>query len=803
MQSIEDSIDGVELTASDVANPSSPELQQQQSPKQNKQQSSNELSSSQIELFLTMHNRKLTRELNGPQKKKTKYHLVILLCFLILVYGLSSTYATTNPNNGEEGNTSTGTGGNQQISITLTISQIVLIGLWIFVAIVITAIFGSSKFIHLLYWMLVYWPLLLVLASALVNDVLGSDTVWIVYMFIAAEVLTLVVFVCVNYIYPRFVTSSWFQKNGFARKWWRIRLLHDGVTMEYDGLWGRFSRKRYECRYIGEVNEDGLPHGKGVWSDDSYNGEILTGTWNNGHPVAPFSSRQYGGKGNTFAAVKLAFFMANDDTFEANKFMPTNDERPRCGVASVECSIAGDFMSNLPMASLIGDIQVEGEDGVTIGKLCKHLDDTSDTSLEEEEAPVSSLQISTNDPRGVQIDDHVYELTGLSFTKRIKQIVIDVIRTKDDEPTYTDVATDEESPPITEEQKQQIQMVSTTSDESGSVQNIRLQVRDWTNVRTKDALVFIPGFNSWLQHSLETFGQMVAMTKLSQKVYPVLFDWPGAQVLTYRYASLISASENNRKYFLQMLQSLKAEGITNIHIVTHSMGVQTLMNVFEDNSDGSPSAVSQCFGQAPSLQQDDVSSSVANLDKLVCRSITMLNPDYPLKAFNEHGFQTLRRVTSLVTVVGDSTDQALWWSSFINGCVNTFGWSQPSALDYEARTDNKGMQDPLGRKIDSLYVDGSEDLDETIEFQNGENATSSRGDNEALKVWLDCDVIDTTGLDTNVNDLRHSAYSVNSILLRDIEDIVVTGKRASDRSTLLHKSGNVYEYCHAPSFVSF
>ena len=129
-----------------------------------------------------------------------------------------------------------------------------------------------------------------------------------------------------------------------------------------------------------------------------------------------------------------------------------------------------------------------------------------------------------------------------------------------------------------------------------------------------------------------------------------------------------------------MLQSLKAEGITNIHIVTHSMGVQTLMNVFEDNSDGSPSAVSQCFGQAPSLQQDDLSSSVANLDKLVCRSITMLNPDYPLRAFNEHGFQTLRRVTSLVTVVGDSTDQALWWSSFINGCVNTFGWSQPSCI---------------------------------------------------------------------------------------------------------------------------
>ena len=117
MQSTEDSADGVELTASGVVNPTSSELQQQQSPKQSPQQNSNELSASQVELFLTMHNRKLTRELNGPQKKKTKYHLVILLCFLILVYGLSSTYATTNsnPNNGEEGTTTGGgTGGDQQ-----------------------------------------------------------------------------------------------------------------------------------------------------------------------------------------------------------------------------------------------------------------------------------------------------------------------------------------------------------------------------------------------------------------------------------------------------------------------------------------------------------------------------------------------------------------------------------------------------------------------------------------------------------------------------------------------------------------
>ena len=66
---------------------------------------------------------------------------------------------------------------------------------------------------------------------------------------------------------------------------------------------------------------------------------------------------------------------------------------------------------------------------------------------------------------------------------------------------------------------------------------------------------------------------------------------------------------------------------------------------------------------------------------------------------------------------------------------------------------------------------------------------------------MDCDVINTTGLDTNVNDVRHSAFSMNSILIRDIEELIVQCKRARERSSLLHVEGNVYEYCHAPSYV--
>ena len=81
--------------------------------------------------------------------------------------------------------------------------------------------------------------------------------------------------------------------------------------------------------------------------------------------------------------------MANDDTFEENKANPTNKMKARCGVASVECSIAGDFYSYLPEATLLEgyEPQTEGmsvgnDDDVTnsepllsIGKCCRYTDE--------------------------------------------------------------------------------------------------------------------------------------------------------------------------------------------------------------------------------------------------------------------------------------------------------------------------------------------------------------------------------------------------------------------------------------------
>ena len=192
---------------------------------------------------------------------------------------------------------------------------------------------------------------------------------------------------------------------------------------------------------------------------------------------------------------------------------------------------------------------------------------------------------------------------------------------------------------------------------------------------------------------------------------------------------------------------------------------KTLMAAFED-VDGAPSPVAKCFGPAPTVTGPNLSSGLEN--KLVCRSITLLNPDFPLAPFTERGFQTIRRVSSLITVVGDKGDQALFWSSLINGIFNRLNYSQPSPCDSRKTEAGFHFERRVGRHIEGMCIPAGNESEKMILRQTSieksiEKASERNGGQDQ---WLDLDVIDTTGLDTNVNDLRHSAYNVNAILLR-------------------------------------
>jgi hypothetical protein len=122
----------------------------------------------------------------------------------------------------------------------------------------------------------------------------------------------------------------------------------------------------------------------------------------------------------------------------------------------------------------------------------------------------------------------------------------------------------------------------------------------------------------------------------------------------------------------------------------------------------------------------------------------------------------------------------------------------------------------VGRNVEKLYFPKKSDVvstarglrhnnDNNLLFKKEKTSSLLTDDDENNKtndkLWMDLDAIDTTGLDTNIAGIRHSAFNLNPSLFHDIDELITTGKRAIDRS-LIYRDGNVFSYCSAPSFVN-
>jgi hypothetical protein len=128
-----------------------------------------------------------------------------------------------------------------------------------------------------------------------------------------------------------------------------------------------------------------------------------------------------------------------------------------------------------------------------------------------------------------------------------------------------------------------------------------LVVQDWLPAKHREVLVFIPGFNCSLESACQSFGQLLSMTKLDErKIHPLLYSWPCGQVLSYFQASKQTQNDKNHENFTAFLQGLRHAGVTAVHLMSHSMGVQTLIGSLCDRPDGSRSAASKCFQLATS-----------------------------------------------------------------------------------------------------------------------------------------------------------------------------------------------------------
>ncbi|CAE7533159.1 unnamed protein product, partial [Symbiodinium pilosum] len=110
-------------------------------------------------------------------------------------------------------------------------------------------------------------------------------------VFLSLEAITLVAW-AVQKSYPFLAT---FCRTPVAlRLFWRVRpsTYREGFSYLPNGCCCSLRRKHF--KYSGDQDFSHLPHGHGIWQDDSYHGEVYEGSWFRGQPVAPFISRCFG-----------------------------------------------------------------------------------------------------------------------------------------------------------------------------------------------------------------------------------------------------------------------------------------------------------------------------------------------------------------------------------------------------------------------------------------------------------------------------------------------------------------------------
>jgi len=844
---------------------------------------SKDVNEAQERVFLNMYLRKMQRRVHGKRSNDNlccEFIVVIIMLVAIIILGWDDNEQDTKFE------------WNQADTIGL-----VVVLIWIIFAIFVFFVYGASTYARMLRYMVVYIPLVAFMTSMSFYEearrskdwFLVPDQYWILILAIIAEVVTFISFMTYYKVWPIVVKSDRFRNTpGRVAKIWSMDVVDDW-TMKYRGYNPTHGTAKcqldFTCKYEGDTDPDtGLPDGLGRWLDDSCEGEMLTGYWKEGEPVAPFSSWSVGAD-DAVVAVRVAYFKATDDPFEKNNFYPTNDQNPpECGVASVECSVSGSFYKHLPDATLIEGPYITDfmptKQNNPIREVLSHLFHVGEASedadhISNDGRGVSTIKIQATDPRGIQVLGHVHKPTGRFYSPDTKSITVDVEwdlsaneRTTDtgsiqrpqsgkftprasyrclqktlfmpkattaplstlvevemEESSEEENIFDEEDLDALEGQRHESAETTIDREHSPQMTTATLRVQNWVPYMYKEALVFCPGYNTCMKSALQSLGQFLAMTKLSQHVYPFVFVWPGSKNVGFSLASKIAASDINQQNMLKLVKGLGAAGIDKVHFMTHSMGAQTLLGAFRDKYDENGkcigrSDVSMCFQLDPAF--DDAEGPAGgkpqqSTDQMICKSITMLNPDFPVKAFVDRAFLSIRRVCQTITLVGDRNDRALWWSSFCMGTFPHFGYEFPEVLRPTVapyKQTKWALMERTGRSIDKLYFTaaegqqyhdgGNDDAFRRQLFNKAESFDFSgrtKDANNDNRFWLDMDVIDMTGLDTNIKGMRHSGFSLNGMLLKDLAELLSSGNRAIKRSTLLFREGNIFSYAHAPAFV--
>ena len=298
----------------------------------------------------------------------------------------------------------------------------------------------------------------------------------------------------------------------------------------------------------------------------------------------------------------------------------------------------------------------------------------------------------------------------------------------------------------------------------------------------------------------------MAMGHFPPHIKPFVFHWPGGRELSYLWACDVVKSQATKKALLDFLKGLSEAGVKEVHFLVHSIGVQVLVEAFKAEL-GERSPVSMLFQDITSRTYTSSASSFTPSSSppstllLTMTTCTFLHPDTRLSDFLHWGFVNVRQVCNHITVIGDRKDQALYWSQIGNGLVASLrAWRKGKRLEdkYSRLPVRKGwrawLKTPYQHGVDRMW---------SRIMCVGMNVFSlyDLEPQNSRRLWLDLDAIDCTWMETNVHALRHNYFTLNPVLVEDLHELIVSRKRAADRSLLLHREGNIYSYCQAPPCV--
>ncbi|KAH8741502.1 hypothetical protein FG386_003144 [Cryptosporidium ryanae] len=388
-----------------------------------------------------------------------------------------------------------------------------------------------------------------------------------------------------------------------------------------------------------------------------------------------------------------------------------------------------------------------------------------------------------------------------------------------------------------------------------------LEVKNWVHsdgLHAAEALIFIHGYNNTIVDALRQVGQMIAFGNFPAYIKPMVFSWPsGNSFLEYFIARKNAENPLTHNSLCQLIIGLRNRGIRHIHIMTHSMGTRLFIQSFpkllsenllercEYHDHRVSIAPNDYYGINQSESQAGGCSTQMNTGKVQIVSMTFLNPDYYLDDFINKAFPMLRQYCNLITMYGDSQDGALKWSEIIQGRkslgCNVFGLHYgPMCEVARIKTQINEFDQYNSSDIELVNTENRSRLDLNRIYTRQENALSliypsrvimsgynsqspkqcsPRASNSGILdssspyantktpeqrfSYLDMDVIDQSFIEQNVGSMRHNNWNLNREVIEDLRELVVSRKRAYQRSTRLDKrEGNVWVYRLAPSCVT-